>query len=315
MVIRVNPEKMLPDSWTITQGKFEVTQPDSKTVTREAVKVEIAFDYPAEGPADIYALGVPRDAPVEDRMPPPDLDRIMKIVQQNRRDFGDYLAVAGGYNRDESYIVHLIRCKGDKFRVDEGIGDTRHVASGDEMEQWWRGRGKEILLAGAALCDGRRVYEHNYVRPEPWWKPSMDQVSQGDGRTAAAARPRLGRRQQRGRVLRRLAGVFAETQPATAQHRRPFGRLTSIRRVKMAQPAVFGWNCSSRTRAGQTTVARFIKKSSGCNPSTATPSSSTSVSDCPAVDEDPLRKEKQLIHEYDDFRQTPRGLWYPTVSR
>ena len=31
------------------------------------------FDYPAEGPADIYALGVPRDAPIEDRMPPPDL--------------------------------------------------------------------------------------------------------------------------------------------------------------------------------------------------------------------------------------------------
>ena len=125
MVIRVNPEKMLPDSWTITQGKFEVTQPDSKTVTREAVKVEIAFDYPAEGPADIYALGAPRDAPVEDRMPPPDLDRIIKIVQQNRRDFGDYLAIAGGNNGPKSSIVHLIRCKGDKFRVDDGIGDTR----------------------------------------------------------------------------------------------------------------------------------------------------------------------------------------------
>ena len=87
MVIRVNPEKMLPDSWTITQGKFKVTQPDSKTITREAVKVELAFDYPAEGPADIYALGVPRDAPVEDRMPPPDLDRIIKIVQQTPARF------------------------------------------------------------------------------------------------------------------------------------------------------------------------------------------------------------------------------------
>ena len=39
------------------------------------------------------------------------------------------------------------------------------------------------------------------------------------------------------------------------------------------------------------------------------------ISDCPAVDEDPLRKEKGIIHEYDDFRQTPRGVWYPTVSR
>jgi hypothetical protein len=37
------------------------------------------------------------------------------------------------------------------------------------------------------------------------------------------------------------------------------------------------------------------------------------ISDCPAVEKDPLRKE--IIHEYDGFRQTPGGLWYPTVSR
>ena len=54
------------------------------------------------------------------------------------------------------------------------------------MEQWWRERGKEILFEGMALCDGRRVYEHNYVSPEPRWKPSTDdQIRQGDGRTAA----------------------------------------------------------------------------------------------------------------------------------
>lgn len=78
VVIRVNPEKMLPDSGTITHGKE---------------KVAITFDYPAEVPADIYALGVPRNAPVENRMPPPDPDQIIKIVQQHRRDFGNYLAI------------------------------------------------------------------------------------------------------------------------------------------------------------------------------------------------------------------------------
>ena len=30
--------------------------------------------------------------------------------------------------------MHMVRCKGDKFRVDVGVGDTRHVASGAEME-------------------------------------------------------------------------------------------------------------------------------------------------------------------------------------
>ena len=142
------------------------------------MKVEIAFDYPAEGPADIYALGVPRDAPVEDRMPPPELDRIIKIVQQNRRDFGNYLAIAGGNTRSS---VHLIRCKGDKFRIDVGVGDTSHVASGAEMEKWWREHGREVLPEGSVLCDGRRIYEHSFVHPEPWWKPSMDPIRQGDG--------------------------------------------------------------------------------------------------------------------------------------
>ena len=216
MVIRVNPEKMLPDSATITLGNFKVPQPDSKAVTREAVKVEVAFDYPAEGPADIYALGVPRDAPVEDRMPPPDLDRIIKIVQQHRRDFGNYLAIAGGNSEPRSGIVHLIRCKGDKFRVDDGIGDTRHVGSGDEMEKWWWGHGKDVLFEGTVLSDGRRVYEHSFVDREPWWKPSTNQVRQGEGRRRGRRGP-LGRHQRRGRVLRRFAGVSAETRPATAR--------------------------------------------------------------------------------------------------
>jgi hypothetical protein len=314
MVIRVNPEKMLPDSWTITQGKFEVTQPDSKTVTREAVKVEIAFDYPAEGPADIYALGVPRDAPVEDRMPPPDLDRIIKIVQQNRRDFGDYLAIAGGNNRDESYIVHLIRCKGDKFRVDEGIGDTRHVASGNEMEQWWRGRGKEILLAGAALCDGRRVYEHSYVRTEPWWKPLTDQVSQGDGRAAAA-----GVRVSAG--VSNAAEFFVDllaypprldpqqlaSSPLWTTHFDPKGENGPAGSVRVELQLAHQSRPDDRSA--------FHKEEFWLQPKYGYAVVKHVTSDCPAVDADPRRKDKQLVYEYDAFRQTPRGIWYPTVSR
>jgi len=314
MVIRVNPEKMLPDSWTITQGKFEVTQPDSKTVTREAVKVEMAFDYPAEGPADIYALGAPRDAPVEDRLPPPDLDRIIKIVQQNRRDFGDYLAVAGGYNRDESHIVHLIRCKGDKFRVDEAIGDTKHVASGDEMGKWWRGRGKEILLAGAALCDGRRVYEHSYVRTEPWWKPLTDQVSQGDGRAAAA-----GVRVSAG--ISNAAEFFVDllaysprldpqqiaALPFWTTHFDPKGENGPAGSVRVEV------QIAHRDRPDDRST--YHKEEFWLQPNYGYAVVKHVFSDCPAVEEDPLLKEKRIIHEYDGFRQTPRGLWYPTVSR
>ena len=60
------------------------------------------------------------------------------------------------------------------------------MASGAEMEQWWQEHGKESLPEGSVLCDGRRIYEHDYVERDPWWKPSMHSVRQGDGRDAAA---------------------------------------------------------------------------------------------------------------------------------
>ena len=60
VVIRVNPEKMLPESATFTRGTSKAAVPGSDSVARGEAKIEIAFDYPAEGPADIYALGVPR---------------------------------------------------------------------------------------------------------------------------------------------------------------------------------------------------------------------------------------------------------------
>jgi hypothetical protein len=315
VVIRVNPEKMLPDSATITQGKFEVTQPDSKTVTREAVKVEIAFNYPAEGPADIYALGVPRDAPVEDRMPPPDLDRIIKIVQQHRRDFGNYLAIAGG----SMPLVHVIRCKGDKFRVDEGIGDARHVASRDEMEQWWRGHGKELLLEGAGLSDGRRVYEHDFVHPEPWWKPSMYQVSQGDGRAAAAD-------------VRVSAGISAAeyfvdllaypprldpqqlaSSPLWTTHFDPTGENGPAGSVRVELQLARRDGPVDQFHVDDRRL--YHKEEFWLQPKYGYAVVKHVTSDCPAVDEDPLRKEKRIIHEYNGFRQTPGGLWYPTVSR
>ena len=151
MVIRVDPEKMLPDLMTFTFGKE---------------KMQLTIDYPDEGPADIYALGVPRDAPVEDRMPPADLDRIIKIVQQNRHDFGNYLAVTGG---NRPLIVHVIRCKGDKFRVDVGIGDTKHVASGTEMEEWWREHGKEAKTLPRVTAQTML----NVVEPGPTLKPRV----------------------------------------------------------------------------------------------------------------------------------------------
>ncbi len=268
------------------------------------MKVEIAFDYPAEGPADIYALGVPRDAPVEDRMPPPELDRIIKTVQQNRRDFGNYLAIAGGNTRSS---VHVIRCKGDKFRIDVGVGDTSHVASGAEMEKWWREHGREVLPEGSVLCDGHRIYEHSFVHPEPWWKPSMDPIRQGDGRAAVV--------EGISRSAEYLVELLAYPPRLDPQ--------------QMASSPLWTTHFDAKGENGPAGCVRVelqLAKNGGAGDRNAyhkeefwlQPKYGYAVvkhvtSDCPEVDEDALRKS--IIHEYDGFRQTPRGIWYPTVLR
>jgi hypothetical protein len=297
MVIRVNPEKMLPDSATLTHGKE---------------KREFVFDYPTEGPADVYALGVPRDARVEDRTPPPDLTRILKIVRQTRRDFDDYLAIAGGNgghggsSENSPFVVHMIRCKGDKFRVDAGIGDTRRVASGAEMEQWWQEHGKESLPEGSVLCDGRRLYERSRASAEAGWKPSMHSVRQGDGRGAAA-----GIRESKYFVellaypvnldLHTLSLPQYTAQVDPKGENGPGGSVRVV--LQLAK------------RGGKDDRSTYHKEEYWLQPKYGYAVVKRVASDCPAVDEDPRRTEKQIVYEYDDFRQTPRGVWYPTVSR
>ena len=77
-VIQVDPATMLPVTMTINAP---------------SEKVEFAIDYPEEGPADIYALGVRRDVPVEDRHPSADLTRILDAVDRGRHKLDNYFAI------------------------------------------------------------------------------------------------------------------------------------------------------------------------------------------------------------------------------
>lgn len=52
------------------------------------------FDYPADGPADLYALGVPKDATIVDLTPKPEMIDLGEKLEANRRAFADtYFAV------------------------------------------------------------------------------------------------------------------------------------------------------------------------------------------------------------------------------
>ena len=186
MTIHVDRKTMLPERITLTRPKAEL---------------QMLIDYPATGPADIYALGVPRDAPVDDRTPPPDLNRILAIVARNRRTFDDCLAVAGDQSNDIS--VHVVRRKGEKLRADtylkefylpqpntqkmKRVGKFVDFASAADVAQWWRQYGKQIqsasVLSGFVLYDGRDVYSFDYSSPSGW---KVDRRFSWNGQASAA---------------------------------------------------------------------------------------------------------------------------------
>ncbi len=292
VAIRVDPQTKLPDSMTFTRG-------DEKWQT--------TIDYPDEGPADIYALGVPRDAPVDDRTPPPDLDRILKIVQQNRRDFGDYLAVAGGDNSDRRFAVHLIRCKGDQCRIDIGLGDTSHVASAADMEQWWREHGKDTLPVGSVLCDGRRVYQRTFAGPEPEWELSNSPIQQTGGRAAAA---RIGRVAKYFVDLKAYPSTLSPEElastPFLTVHLDPTGENGPAGTVRVERLV---------TATGAAAVQSTDKEEFWLQPEYGYAVVQYAISLSPAAQQDSLPKPDQWIWKHEAFRQTPSGVWYPTVIR
>jgi len=102
--------------------------------------VETRFDYPAQGPADLYDLGVPRTAQRVDRVPAGDLKRIMETIQAGRERMDDYRAV---FVRTDIPIIAYR--KGKQFRIDypagrKGLADTKRPDQGEDIGKWWHKR-------------------------------------------------------------------------------------------------------------------------------------------------------------------------------
>jgi len=75
LVFRVDSGTRLPESMK------HVALDEGEAETR------FHFEYPEEGPADVYALGVPRDAELVDRVPKGGLARLIRGVEAGRERF------------------------------------------------------------------------------------------------------------------------------------------------------------------------------------------------------------------------------------
>jgi hypothetical protein len=148
---RVDPETNLPRTW------------DIETV---GGKIQQTIDYPAFGPADILALGVPATAKLVDRIPSNDLNRTLTGLTIGRNRFDDYCGYVWG-----TFGINRVWRKGHRWRVERGLPRSRTKAAileffykvPNEVDlASWKKREKEIVFETSAICDGQTIWYYNY---------------------------------------------------------------------------------------------------------------------------------------------------------
>lgn len=122
---------------------------DSKPAT-----LEIQFDYPEKGPADIYELGVPETAKFVDRVPAGDLKLIVEKLEAGRERMDNYRAVFVNQLElpGQSWWLRspeVLYRKGDRYRRDFSIRDQSdkwpaRPAADVDLRRWWFERAKHF---------------------------------------------------------------------------------------------------------------------------------------------------------------------------
>ncbi len=119
------------------------------------------FDYPPDGPRDVYALGVPTDVAVEDHTIAEEPARILAEMAASRARLGDFRMLV--VTRPPQVPPYFVWRKGNRWRVDigrlgEGPDPVAEPADDETWNCWW-----ETQLAACRAhpwyrCDGQAVY-------------------------------------------------------------------------------------------------------------------------------------------------------------
>jgi hypothetical protein len=162
---RVDPETRLVRSMTMTQDE------DGKP-TFVGYEEVVEFDYPDEGPTDIFALGVPRDAKIDD--PAGNLARVVAANVAGRRSLTSCCAVVerswGEPDKFLNQAPHRLWRKGPQWRLEMGmptpeaveavaaIRDTETHPDDFGTAPWWNGLLSRFDIWPKEVCDGEAIY-------------------------------------------------------------------------------------------------------------------------------------------------------------
>ncbi len=120
-VYRVDSETRLP--------KFRIDRQENA----DDPEMRVELDYPESGPADVFALGVPRDVKVVDYVPTPELTQILAGMRAGREGMDTYSGlIVQGSSRihwSEASTVWRVWRSGNKWRIEQSeAGYSRPVA-------------------------------------------------------------------------------------------------------------------------------------------------------------------------------------------
>jgi len=288
--LRVDPETRLPVYLLVTSSK------DAK----ESFKWQ--FDYPEDGPTDIYALGVPRGIEIDDQMPSDQVQRVLNTMAASRARIGDFRLMVA---EEEDNRVFIVSRKGDRWRVDVCTGSyPPKPADGGAASDWFAERLRRFETFPQYICDGKTVYKN----PRP---------SASDGNSIKWERSRHAPHD-----LLSTGGSFERSLSAA-----PYVKLVTF--IYPDLTPIRGWGFQFDPRPADSPGCVLIRRSARTTrkePWTAhewfylDPARGHAVvraelfglpADAPA---DPVVAGGQTIH-MEDFRRSPSGFWYPTVVR
>jgi hypothetical protein len=180
--IIADPKTNLPIAYhqqTVKRGRNE-----DEIATEE---FELSFDFPAGGPSDLYAVGVPQSAMIIDNLPQPEAAEILERYQALRKPFNKqrFLCVVV-WVRDEDgasdvlYRADVVYNDVELLRTDTYLTRKRYELAanwpqykkqiGKTLESilHWLKTSEFSELRNVELFDGKYKYQHDLIPTEGW---------------------------------------------------------------------------------------------------------------------------------------------------
>jgi hypothetical protein len=167
-VVYVDPDTQLPFRWDqISKSPMDATRVSTQ---RQDI------DYPATGPADIYALGVPKTAKMVDRSLPSDVEQLVAAVVARSRwaDKRFSAVVVESYDGRpwwDGQCMFRVWSSGFRWRVDRSVGYYRPpgepIPTGADPAAWWRQKAEKQQFRPETRCDGTWRWRYDPKRRSP----------------------------------------------------------------------------------------------------------------------------------------------------